>query len=287
MCGHATIALGRFLVDTHDVDLLPPRRSLQYSPESGMSTIRLHAPCGVVRVNVPTTLDGKQADGAKPVRFISVPSFVSRKNLAFWISHEDARITLRLEHPDHRGGSTISISFAYGGALYAIVSARELALDLNIHKLEQLQEAARNVLVILRSQLDRRRLFQDPAGNDIGYLYGLIVTDKPEDGSRRETGLCLFADNQIDRSPTGSGVCARVALAIEEGTLQMNEWRTYNSLWSKRSEGDGFRGRAVERLEDGSVLVEVEGRAFYTGASSFVSPEPSDVLGDGFVLSKT
>ncbi|KAL0069935.1 hypothetical protein AAF712_002830 [Marasmius tenuissimus] len=291
MCGHATLALGRFLVDTHDLNVFPARKSLPYTAESGMTTIRLHAPCGVVRVSVPTTADGKQADGTRPARFVSVPSFVSRRDLDLWIAHEDTWDTMKIEQPDRNGGFTIPISVAYGGAFYAIVSARHLALDLNLSELEDLQEAARSIAGKLRVDNQSRykgELFQHPTETDIGFLYGVIITDKSNDEitSGQETGLCFFAGSQIDRSPTGSGVCARVALAVEVGALKMNEWQTYESLWSKRSEGDGFRGRAVERLENGSVLVEVEGRAFYTGASSFVTPEPSDILGKGFMLSK-
>ena len=45
MCGHATIALGRFLVDTHDAAVFPHREDLTYDAERGETTLRLHAPC--------------------------------------------------------------------------------------------------------------------------------------------------------------------------------------------------------------------------------------------------
>jgi proline racemase len=77
MCGHATIALGRFLVDTHDLEVFPKRESLRFDPSTGITVVRLHAPCGVVRISVPTKADGRSADPGRPVSFISTPAFAS------------------------------------------------------------------------------------------------------------------------------------------------------------------------------------------------------------------
>jgi trans-L-3-hydroxyproline dehydratase len=50
MCGHATIALGRFLVETHDLTVFPRRESLQLDAETQTVALRLHAPSGMVNV---------------------------------------------------------------------------------------------------------------------------------------------------------------------------------------------------------------------------------------------
>ena len=80
-------------------------------------------------------------------------------------------------------------------------------------------------------------------------------------------GACFFADQQLDRSPTGSGVSARVALARAKGVLGDGERVRFDSLLSARAGGaaGAFVGSAVP---GGRVLVE--GRAFYTGACAFV-----------------
>ncbi|KAL0564740.1 hypothetical protein V5O48_017301 [Marasmius crinis-equi] len=288
MCGHATVALDRFLVDTHDENVFPARKSLPYSSETGMTLLRLHAPCGIVRISVPTTPNGKRANGTRPVRFVSVPSFVSQRSVNVRISGGGWNAIRSSMERDLKGGWSIPVSIAYGGAFYAIVSARELGFtSLSADNLSELEEAARCIVLQVEACNDYTTLVHHPKEKDMDFLYGVIITDrsKEDEDVRRETGLCFFAGSQIDRSPTGSGVCARVALAVEEGRLGMDEWWTYESLWSRKSEGDGFRARAVKCLEDGNVLVELEGRAFYTGASSFVAPEPSDILGRGFSLS--
>lgn len=73
MCGHATIALGRFLVDVHDPTVFPRRGELTFDSESQTVELRLHAPCDLVRVTVPMNSIGCKADSTHPVSFLCVP----------------------------------------------------------------------------------------------------------------------------------------------------------------------------------------------------------------------
>jgi trans-L-3-hydroxyproline dehydratase len=77
MCGHATIALGRFLLDTHDKTVFPNRDNVKYDPATKSATLKLHAPCGLLDVTVPVTIDGQKSDPSRPVTFVSVPSFAT------------------------------------------------------------------------------------------------------------------------------------------------------------------------------------------------------------------
>lgn len=69
MCGHASLALGRFLVDCQDEGVFPGRGGLAYDEGSRMVRVRLHAPCGVVELRVPTLKEGRTSDPARPVAF--------------------------------------------------------------------------------------------------------------------------------------------------------------------------------------------------------------------------
>ncbi|KAJ7649612.1 hypothetical protein FB45DRAFT_2 [Roridomyces roridus] len=80
MCGHASIALGRLLVDTHDLSIFPRRNGLVKDLSTGLVTLRLHAPCGIVQLSVPVKPDG-HSDPTRPVSFIGVPSFPTERNL--------------------------------------------------------------------------------------------------------------------------------------------------------------------------------------------------------------
>ncbi|MEQ2165897.1 hypothetical protein GOODEAATRI_021900 [Goodea atripinnis] len=107
-----------------------------------------------------------------------------------------------------------------------------------------------------------------PVSDDLAFLYGTILTDGRDEFSPEPTAnICVFAEAQVDRSPTGSGVTARVALQHHKGLIQLNQTRTFQS---------GATGSQA-------VVVEVAGRAFYTGVSRFVQ-EPEDQLAHGFLL---
>ena len=89
MCGHATFALGRFLVDTSDQGLFPNRPQLRYDPKDMGVHLKIHAPCGIVRVWVPIVLNGDVSSGAfrsdpsRDVSFLSVPCLLLTRIYSF------------------------------------------------------------------------------------------------------------------------------------------------------------------------------------------------------------
>jgi proline racemase len=89
--------------------------------------------------------------------------------------------------------------------------------------------------------------------------------------------VVVFADGEVDRSPTGSATSARTALLIEDGALADGaSWRNDSII------GTSFRARVVGRVA-GGLITEVEGTAFRTGQHRFFL-DPRDELGVGFVL---
>ncbi|KAF7337001.1 Proline racemase [Mycena venus] len=276
MCGHATIALGRFLVDTHDLSVFPRRDALSHDEATGVTTLRLHAPCGVVHVSVYKDRGHRHSDATRPVSFLGVPSFVTARDLEVDIPPSEQWKRLR-----DASRSRVKVDIAYGGAFYALVSAAELGFPEGVRgdarTLAEFDEATATLKRIL---YPRKELYTHPSEPDLEYLYSVMVVEKTPKG---ETGLCFFADQQIDRSPTGSCVMARVALAVDQGLLQIGgEGCEYESIVSVLNEGNGFRGTAVEKRPEG-VIVKVEGKAFYTGAASFVVEE-HDMMPKGFVI---
>ncbi|MEQ2238133.1 Trans-L-3-hydroxyproline dehydratase [Ilyodon furcidens] len=82
-----------------------------------------------------------------------------------------------------------------------------------------------------------------PVSDDLAFLYGTILTDGRDEFSPEPTAnICVFAEAQVDRSPTGSGVTARVALQHHKGLIQLNQTRTFQS----GATGSQFTGKAVE-----------------------------------------
>lgn len=293
MCGHATLALGRFLIDLPEDDnsIFPLRRTLPHDPNTNTTTLNLHAPCGLVRVTVPTLPGGKVSDPSRPVSFLSVPSFASGTNIRVPIGPKHQ--WLELYDRDY-----VEVDFAYGGAFYAFVTAKDLGFDCALDEvdLERMAVVTRNLKAAVVENEGLRRCYAHPEEEDLSFLYGVVVVDRglgvPMEGTESaETGLCYFADRQVDRSPTGSALAARTALGVAKGE-DLGRGRTYHSLVSLRGKDGkgGFVGRVEERVEVGQglegVVVRVEGFAYYTGFAEYVVEEEDPLGDDGFIFSQ-
>ncbi|GKZ27407.1 hypothetical protein AbraIFM66951_005300 [Aspergillus brasiliensis] len=297
MCGHATIALGRFLVDTHDLTVFPKRNELVVDVASQTVIVNLHAPCGLVRITVPVkdTANGVKSDPSRAVSFLSTPGYAAAINLTIPIPSE-------LRWSELEGRESITLDVSYGGAFYALINMRELGFGSTGLKKADL-DALSPVMKRLKSYLIKHPLIQaacqHPEDKRLSYLYSIMLVDtevgyKPDGVAGSETGLCFFADNQIDRSPTGSCVTARMALAHVKGERSVGQRWAYNSVVSNHFQTGAFEAEIVEtglRVEGGNapaknaVVVRVEGRAYYTGTSSFVVEEGDVTSHSGFVMS--
>ncbi|XP_078726826.1 trans-3-hydroxy-L-proline dehydratase [Lampetra fluviatilis] len=259
MCGHAVLALGRFAVD---FGLAPPPAPSAPSVDGAEpeTEVRIEVPCGLV-----TAFVRRGADGASDphVRFHSVPAF------AFCL---DELVAVP-------GYGQLAVDVAYGGTFYAFLSASSLGLDVRSSSTKALVEGATAVTEAVKKQV---RLFH-PDGEELAFLYGTILTDGSDGFSEEPTAnVCVFADAQVDRSPTGSGVTARVALQHRRGLLSLGQTRRFES----GTTGSVFSGKAIAELRCGrfpAVIVEVGGEAHYVGTARF-SLEEGDRLGAGFLL---
>ena len=247
MCGHATIALGRWAVDTGRAAWV-----------DGLARFKLEAPCGVLDVEV------RQDEAGGRVAFESVEAFAS---------HLDQEL-------DVPGFGRVGFDIAFGGAFYAILPASRLGLCLLDAPLGELVAAGVAVTDSVRKGVDIRH----PDEPDLGFLYGTILTDDVPIGradGRTSYNLCIFAEGQIDRSPTGSGVTARIALAAARGQMD-----TGQSCEISGVSGQAFRGTLARTRKSGAGIVSrvrVEGSAHYSGRSEFICEE-ADPFAHGFSL---
>lgn len=250
MCGHAIIALGRWAVDSGQVEAREPE-----------TTVAIQAPCGLVRARVQVqTVGGARKTGA--VSFRSVPSFTFAREVV----------------ADTREWGPLQLDIAYGGAFYAILAADAIGLDVHETSARLLSDAGAAIAEAVRGQI----ALSHPDDADLAFLYGTIFTDGRDAQADTPTrNACIFAGRQLDRSPTGSGVSARLALQWTRGQIALGQPREFESLTGAR-----FTGAAVEETRVGpyrAVVVEVSGTAHYTGEARFTL-EPDDPLGDGFLL---
>ncbi|GFN13584.1 hypothetical protein AtubIFM56815_003970 [Aspergillus tubingensis] len=297
MCGHATIALGRFLVDTHDVTVFPKGNELVVDAASQTVVVNLHAPCGLVRITVPIkdTTDGIKSDPSRAVSFLSTPGYAAATNLTISIPPE-------IRWTELEGRESITLDVSYGGAFYALIKMHELGFastGLRKVDLDSLSQVMKRLKAHFETHPDILAACQHPEDGRLSYLYSIMLVDtnvghKPDGVAGAETGLCFFADNQIDRSPTGSCVTARMALAHAKGERAVGQRWAYNSIVSNHFQTGAFEAEIVEtglRVEGGNapakdaVVVRVEGRAYYTGTSTFMVEEGDVTSHSGFVMS--
>ena len=127
----------------------------------------------------------------------------------------------------------------------------------------------------------QQRTIVHPTEPDLGFLYGTIFTMPPLTPHADSRNVCIFAEGEVDRSPTGTGVSGRAAIEHARGTLAMGETLRVESIV-----GSVFAVRPVEATTFGdhaAVIPEVEGTAHLTGRHSFWI-DPADHFRDGFLL---
>jgi proline racemase len=248
MCGHGIIALVTALVETGAV------------PAAGEETpVAIDTPAGLVRATAHLDGEGR----VERVSFRNVPSFLARRDVM-------------VDVPDL---GRVTLDIAFGGAFYAILPAGAIGLRVTVERLRPLVSAA----AAIKEAVIAAGPIVHPTEEDLGFLYGVILTDRPEDPSHHSRNLCVFADSEVDRSPTGTGVSARLALHHAKGEIGESESIAIESILGAESV---FEGRIVGLTQVGpheAVVPEVSGKAFITGRHEFLM-HPDDVLGRGFLM---
>lgn len=247
MCGHGVIALVTTLLQTGVV------------PAQGTLTpVTLDTPAGLVRATAHLKNDGQ----VERVSFLNVPSFVYARDLD-------------LEVP---GYGRLIVDIAFGGAFYALLPARQLGLRVVPEETERLVNAAEAIKKAINEHLE----IQHPAEEDLGFLYGVILTDAPENPAHHSRNICVFANAEVDRSPTGTGVSARLALHYARGEIARGQEVAIESILGA---ANTFCGLVKEEIRVGpyaAIIPEVSGTAFITGRHEWLL-DAADELGRGFL----
>ncbi len=184
----------------------------------------IECPCGLVRASVEVR-DGKSGR----VAFESVPAFLYASGTCRW-------------HVPGVGIITADVS--YGGAFYALADAAQFGLDVRTSRVRDLVDAATALTEAVRASVP----LSHPEHDDLAFLYGSILTDgreRPEEGPSRN--ICVFADAEVDRSPTGSGVTARMAARVAQGTVELGRELPLRERDRGSVRGRGGRGGALWR----------------------------------------
>ncbi|MGN6674533.1 MAG: proline racemase family protein [Thermomicrobiales bacterium] len=246
MCGHGVIALTTALLETGMV-----------APTAPVTEVGYDTPAGFVLARAEIA-----DERVRRVTFRNVPSFLHTAALPITVD-----------------GRALTVDVAFGGAFYAIVDIHELAPGLALAPGQVGELIARGMAV--KRAVEAAATIVHPEEPGLHGVYGTIITGPPADAGAHSRNVTIFAEGEVDRSPTGTGVSARVAALHARGLLALDEEITVESII-----GSWFTGRAVAETRAGeypAVVPEVGGRGFITGFGQFVH-DPEDDTGAGFLV---
>jgi proline racemase len=245
MCGHGIIGLVTVALET---GMLPVKGS--------RTTVKLDTPAGLVTAHANV-----QNGRVRSVAFENVPSFVYT-------------LDQTVEVP---GIGPVRYDVAFGGAFYAYCEAADLGVGLGLDSFRRLIEVGMAVKRAVMEALPIRHPFEE----DLGFLYGTIVVGPPWADGADSRNVCIFAEGEVDRCPTGTGVSGRLALNYARGQMAKGESFVVESIIGTR-----FSGRILDTSTFGgyeAVIPEIEGSAHIVGRNEFLI-DPDDPLCDGFIL---
>lgn len=247
-CGHGTIALGAWAVDTGVVTADP----------DGHTEVTIDVPSG--RVQALVTKSG------------GVTKEITFKNVASSSIADNILVTLN-------DGRTVTVSIAYGGANYASLDATQIGLSVEPKHLDELIRIGREI---------KWKLNESPESNSqsdsrLNGIYGTIIFEHLSSTATElhQRNVTVYADGRVDRSPCGSGTAARIAQLWHEGSLSTDMTLIHDSIIGSR-----FLGRIDSVLTESglaAVIPMISGNAHHSGSSEFVYYE-KDELGMGFSL---
>jgi trans-L-3-hydroxyproline dehydratase len=245
MCGHGVIALVQVGLNTGLIQA-----------EGDRPVVRLDTPAGRV------TATAHRSDGrVTHVSFRNVPSYVVALD----------------QQLDIDGIGRIHYDIAFGGAYYAFVQAADVGLSLTPDHARDLIDAGTRI----KAAVSAAHPFSHPTEPDLAFIYGTIFVGPAMASVARSRNVCVFADGEVDRSPTGTGVSARAAIHYARNELALGEPFVVESIL-----GTTFTGVAVEEVTFGgqpAVIPQVTGSAAVVGQSEWFI-DPADPLSAGFLI---
>jgi trans-L-3-hydroxyproline dehydratase len=248
MSGSNTICVATVLLETGMVELREPETHL-----------RLEAPAGVVEVRARCR-NGR----VESVELTNVPAFAE---------HLDAPLEVD-------GMGTVTVDVAFGGMWYAIADAAALGFAIEPHEARELANVGELVRAAAREQL----ACVHPENPGIAGV-SIVQLAEPWQGVGRVTrNAVVVAPGRLDRSATGTGLSARMAVLHARGAMRVGDAMTHASAI-----GSTFDGRIVAETAVGgraAIVPAIRGSAWITGVSELYV-DADDPFPEGYLLSDT
>ena len=250
MSGSNSICVATVLLETGILPMTEP-----------VTRLTLEAPGGLI------TVEARCADGrVERVRTFNHASFVDRLDVSV----------------DVAGLGRVPLDIAYGGDSFALVDASRLGFQLMAQEARALAETGVQILAAVNDQLG----FSHPENPDWKHVSFCQFTAPVEriDGRISGRNAVVIRPGKIDRSPTGTGCSARMAVLHARGELAVGDVFEGISLIGSR-----FNCRIEGLAQVGTrpaIRPSIEGRAWITGTRTEML-DPRDPWPQGYTLSDT
>ena len=246
MCGHATIGVSKTVFGT---GMIPAAE--------GINTLKIDTPAGRV-ISFVEVRDGEVVS----VSFENVPAFMYKSGV-------------KIPLP---GIGEVTADVCFGGAFYVFVEAPQVGLDVIPENASKL----RDICMGIKETLNGMKIISHPT-EAIDWVYGAGIYTPPEISGGRivNRNILVFGNAQIDRSPCGTGTCARMSQLYAKGIMKPGMTLENHSIIDTVFEGTIAGETKV--ADYAAIVPKISGMAYIMGINQLVL-EPDDPMPEGFHL---
>jgi proline racemase len=240
MCGHATIGVVTTLVELGRVEA-----------KEGEVEVALETPLGRIKTRA-SVREGRTTE----VSFVNKPALQTEVVSLDW------------------HGSSYKVPIAFGGQWYAFVEARTAGLPIELATVPELIRAADEIRPLVAAAIGR----PDPRTGSLPQVENVMWVADPARTDVDGRNMPVNIAGNFDRSPCGTGTCARLAVLNAAGVLAVGDQYVNEGVL-----GTTYRGRILAAASVNGVpaiVPEITGSAWTTG-SGHIWVDPTDPLGSG------
>ncbi len=252
MSGSNAICVATVLLEEGIVPMTEPQTRLT-----------LEAPGGLVDV-MALCVDGK----ADRIFVTNVPSFAAALGVPL----------------DVAGLGTLIVDTAYGGDSFVLVDASALGFEIVPGEARELVDVGRRITDAANEQLG----FAHPTNPDWAHisfcqLAGQLGRDE-ERGVYTMRNTSVIDPGKLDRSPTGTGLSARMATLRAQERMDVGERLVMSSIIDSEFQGEILSDTMVGDVA--AIVPRISGRAWITGRWE-LTVDPSDPWPTGYRVADT
>jgi proline racemase len=250
MSGTNTICTATVLLETGMIEMREP-----------VTELTLEAPAGLIRLTARC-----KAGKVESVTFRNQPSFVM---------HRD-------HHLEVAGLGTLRVDVSYGGMIYVVINAADAGFAITPDEARELSEVGEKVKRAAAEQIPSVH----PENPEIHTINQTLWAGplSVKDGIKTARNGVIVSPGRLDRSPCGTGTCARLALMHARGEIAAGEMFIHESIIGTKFTGEIFETTSVAGRD--AVSVAITGRAWITAFHDYVL-DPTDPFPEGYTLPDT